>query len=52
HERLVRLLKAFVEGGASKIEPHTHAFFGELTPGEWGIITYKHLDHHLRQFGV
>jgi hypothetical protein len=31
---------------------HPHAFFGKLTPEEWSILTYKHLDHHLRQFGV
>lgn len=31
---------------------HPHAFFGKLTPDEWSILTYKHLDHHLRQFGV
>jgi uncharacterized protein DUF1569 len=29
-----------------------HGFFGRLTGAEWGICQYKHLDHHLRQFGV
>ncbi len=29
-----------------------HPFFGELTKEEWGILVYKHLDHHLKQFGV
>lgn len=29
-----------------------HPLFGKLTPWEWGRITYQHLDHHLRQFGV
>jgi len=29
-----------------------HAFFGSLTGAEWGVSTYKHLDHHLRQFGA
>ncbi|HYK18636.1 MAG TPA: hypothetical protein VEV37_11470 [Bryobacteraceae bacterium] len=23
-----------------------------MTPEEWAILMYKHLDHHLRQFGV
>ncbi len=29
-----------------------HPIFGELTPEQWGQLNYKHLDHHLRQFGV
>ena len=27
-------------------------FFGTMTPQEWDIIQFKHLDHHLNQFGV
>ena len=26
--------------------------FGKLTSTEWNSLFYKHLDHHLRQFGV
>jgi hypothetical protein len=29
-----------------------HAFFGPMTGEEWGITQYKHVDHHLRQFGA
>ena len=29
-----------------------HPFFGEFTTDQWGKMQYKHLDHHLRQFGV
>ena len=29
-----------------------HPLFGPMTWREWGVITYKHADHHLRQFGV
>ncbi len=29
-----------------------HPLFGQLTFGEWGVATYKHSDHHLRQFGA
>lgn len=29
-----------------------HPLFGEFTPGQWGRMQYKHLDHHLTQFGV
>ncbi len=29
-----------------------HPVFGPLTQEQWGKLQYKHLDHHLRQFGV
>ena len=29
-----------------------HPLFGPLSWREWGVVTYKHADHHLRQFGV
>jgi hypothetical protein len=29
-----------------------HPAFGKLTGNAVGALTYKHLDHHLRQFGV
>jgi hypothetical protein len=29
-----------------------HPMFGPLSPREWGRLCWKHLDHHLVQFGV
>ncbi|MHB9107724.1 MAG: hypothetical protein ACYDCO_11770 [Armatimonadota bacterium] len=29
-----------------------HAVLDELTPDEWGTLCWKHMDHHLRQFGA
>lgn len=29
-----------------------HHIFGRLTANQWGKLGYKHLDHHLKQFGV
>jgi hypothetical protein len=29
-----------------------HPAFGPLSPEEWGRLCWKHLDHHLVQFGV
>ena len=29
-----------------------HPAFGRLTPRAWGVLIYRHMDHHLRQFGV
>ena len=51
-ERLGILIDRFVAAGPSGCTDHPHAFFGPLTPEEWAILMYKHLDHHLRQFGT
>jgi hypothetical protein len=51
-ERLLKLIKQFAAGGEAACTRHPHAFFGRLTPAEWAISSYKHLDHHLQQFGV
>lgn len=51
-QRLCGLIDRFAAGGAAGCTSHPHAFFGRLTPDEWAILMYKHLDHHLRQFGV
>lgn len=29
-----------------------HPFFGPLGAHAWGVLTQRHFDHHLRQFGV
>lgn len=29
-----------------------HPFFGPLSRRDWGVLGYRHTDHHLRQFGV
>jgi Protein of unknown function (DUF1569) len=29
-----------------------HPFFGKLNAKEWATLAYKHIDHHLKQFGV
>ena len=48
--RLHALIDRFVLGGTSACTTHPHPFFGPLSPAEWAILMYKHLDHHLRQF--
>jgi Protein of unknown function (DUF1569) len=51
-ERLNAMIDRFAAGGPSRCTTHPHTFFGRLTPDEWAVLMYKHLDHHLRQFGV
>jgi len=50
--RLYGVIDQFVAAGPKGCTTHPHSFFGPLTPQEWAILMYKHLDHHLRQFGV
>jgi hypothetical protein len=50
--RLAMLVDRFVSGGANACTTTPHSFFGRLTPEQWSALMYKHLDHHLRQFGA
>lgn len=29
-----------------------HPVFGRMSAKQWGVLVYRHVDHHLRQFGV
>lgn len=51
-EQFVRLTTEFSQGGEERCTKQVHSFFGPFTAQEWGTSTYKHLDHHLQQFGV
>jgi hypothetical protein len=51
-ERLCGLIDRLVAAGPKGCTTHPHSFFGRLTADEWATLEYKHLDHHLRQFGV
>ncbi len=35
-----------------KTEWPAHPMFGKFTREQWGQMQFKHLDHHLKQFGV
>ena len=51
-ERLCEMIDRFAAEGPTGCTAHPHSFFGRLTPEEWATLMYKHLDHHLRQFGA
>lgn len=38
--------------GKDHFEGKDNFSFGKMTSEEWNNLFYKHLDHHLRQFGV
>ena len=46
-ESIGRIANGAPEGGAP-----AHPLFGPLTWNEWGVATYKHCNHHLKQFGA
>ncbi|GLH71378.1 hypothetical protein GETHPA_29120 [Geothrix rubra] len=50
--RLAHLIDRFVQRGPARAAQVPHVFFGRLSGDQWGRLMYKHLDHHLRQFGV
>jgi hypothetical protein len=50
--QLLAELDRFVAAGPAGCSTHPHPFFGSLTPAQWSTLMYKHLDHHLRQFGA
>lgn len=50
--KLIELVQKFVQVGPDGITKDTHPFFGAMTPQEWDTIQWKHLDHHLNQFGA
>jgi Protein of unknown function (DUF1569) len=50
--RLLAAINRFAHEGAPCCSRHPHPFFGPLQPQQWAILMYKHIDHHLRQFGV
>ncbi|HUK46743.1 MAG TPA: DUF1569 domain-containing protein [Terriglobales bacterium] len=51
-QRVLESISRFQTGGPEKCTQHPHCFFGPMTPAEWATLAYKHLDHHLRQFGI
>ena len=48
---VARLLEDIAGRSGQKQWPD-HPAFGKLSRRAWGVLGYRHLDHHLRQFGV
>jgi hypothetical protein len=49
-ELLALLARFSVSNDAERVS--VHPIFGGMTTDEWGIWGYRHVDHHLRQFGA
>ena len=48
---LLELIKRFCEAGPDRL-CSTHPIFGPMSVRDWKRWGYRHLDHHLKQFGV
>ena len=51
-QELTSLIDRFHNGGPDNVGRFPHPMFGSFTTEQWGKSMYKHLDHHLQQFGV
>ncbi len=50
--KLISMIENLGKKGESAIQLEIHPFFGKMTKAEWGILFYKHLNHHLEQFSA
>ena len=48
-ERLSGLVERF--GKPETKVAATHPAFGSMTRASWGVLSYKHMNHHIGQFG-
>ena len=44
-------LRQFVSNSQRTVWPE-HPAFGKLTAKDWGVLMYRHIDHHFKQFGA
>ncbi len=51
-QRLTDYIKKTQSLGSAYFDNKNSHSFGKLTSEEWNNLFYKHLDHHLMQFGV
>lgn len=50
--RLTLLIRAAHGLAPGQMEGRPHPLHGRLSARQWSALYWKHLDHHLRQFGV
>ena len=50
--KLINYLRKTAEAGEQYFDGKESLSFGKLTVTEWNNLFYKHIDHHLKQFGA
>ena len=51
-KRLINYINKTQQQGENSFDNKVSHSFGKLSKNEWNTMFYKHLDHHLSQFGV
>jgi Protein of unknown function (DUF1569) len=51
-KRLIEYINRTVKLGEQHFDGRVSMIFGPMTKTEWSNLFYKHIDHHLTQFGV
>ncbi len=51
-KELAAMIDQFHNAGPGNVGKYPHPMFGSFTAEQWGQSMYKHLDHHLMQFGA
>lgn len=51
-QQLKSLVQRLLTANQQAIADRVHPFFGKMNAEEWGVLNWKHLDHHLQQFGA
>lgn len=51
-EKLIRNIQKTLQLGEQHFEGLENISFGRMSASEWNTMFYKHLNHHLSQFGV
>lgn len=51
-KNFLNIIEFAFEEGETKLVKYPHPYFHKFKAGEWCQLNWKHLDHHLRQFGV
>ncbi len=49
---LIEDIEAFAKKGNAGNLGDRHPLFGKMTHEEWDLLQWRHLDHHLKQFGA
>lgn len=49
---LATLIDRFAARDRSGDDWPEHPAFGTMSGGSWGVLMYRHTDHHFKQFGV
>ncbi len=50
-QALVGLMRRVGQRGPHERWP-PHSAFGDISGRDWGVLVYRHVDHHFQQFGI